>query len=100
MFANHKHKPVKNQDVKMSGRYYLAIVVSILVVLFLTHKGIETQNAAHPEYQAAGMTPGAIRAFADEPTVIPLTGGGVPVGVIKLNGVTYAIYTIESGQPR
>lgn len=84
---------MKNQSPApaISPKSYLLGVLFLLVLVFLAHQGYKTQ---HPAVSLEmGMTPGAVAAFQQEPTVIPLSRGEVPVGVLKLNGTTYVIYS-------
>jgi hypothetical protein len=69
-------------------------------IAWLCFAGYNEQQPDHSDMATLGLTPGAIKVFADEPMVLPLDRGEIPVGVLKLNGQTYTIYTTKNDQPQ
>jgi hypothetical protein len=90
-----KNKKHTATDKPLSLRWYLSVVGTLLVVFFLARQGYTTKLQEN-ETPTMGMTPGAIQLFEDSPTVIPLDRGDVPVGVLRLNGETYTIWTVKT----
>jgi hypothetical protein len=88
-----KKQPVKDSK-GINGRTYFAVVATIILLFYLGRQGYEVQQPEN-DTSTMGMTPGAIQMFSESPTVIPLGRGEVPVGVLRLGGETYVIYTVE-----
>ncbi|WP_020567701.1 hypothetical protein [Neolewinella persica] len=88
-----KKKQQSKEAQGLNVRTYFAVVATIILLFYLGRQGYQVQQPEN-DTTTLGMTPGAVRAFSEGATVLPVGRGEVPVGVLRLNGETFVVYGV------